>query len=88
MNTAQPIRSEQELKDYENTIDISDGQHRIFAFSDIFELYSLLICASIYYISYHERLFVYNIHHEQTFVNTKNEHIFGIYVCLLYAIVI
>ena len=29
--------TEQELKDYENTIDISDGQHRIFAFSDIYK---------------------------------------------------
>ena len=26
--------TDQELKEYENTIDISDGQHRIFAFSD------------------------------------------------------
>lgn len=28
--------TDQELKEYENTIDISDGQHRIFAFSDIY----------------------------------------------------
>lgn len=28
--------TEQELKDYENTVDISDGQHRVFAFSDTY----------------------------------------------------
>ena len=28
--------TEDELKQYENTIDISDGQHRVFAFSDIY----------------------------------------------------
>ena len=33
--------TEPELKAYENTIDISDGQHRVFAFSDMYRSHDL-----------------------------------------------